>query len=102
MPPKIESGDTTFGASETLASADVPQLPKAIRCDASPQCDSFRDGLGCPHAMSKVEMIDWLTRIRSHRIKLESEPSSPRRKSAAAEAKTARAAVREAREEEEF
>lgn len=101
MPPKIESGDGAFGASDgSAASADVPQLPKAIRCDALPQCDSFRDGLGCPHAMSKVEMIDWLTRIRSHRIKLESEPV--RRKSAATEAKTARAAVREAREEEEF
>lgn len=70
--PKIESGQTAFQPGEPIESADVPQLPKAIQCLSQPQCDSYRQGQGCEHAMSRQELIEWLERLRGHRISVES------------------------------
>jgi hypothetical protein len=81
MPPKIESGQTAFSSGDSEApgsSADVPQLPKPIRCAARPQCESARQGLGCDHAMSRQELVEWLDRIRNHRISIESGPRATR------------------------
>ena len=68
--PRLESGQTVGFTS----SADVPQLPKAIRCPQQPQCDSFKAGSGCDHAMAKADMLQWLETLRRHRISIESAP----------------------------
>jgi len=84
----IESGNTAFkgqvadteAEEQERQSADVPQLPKAIRCSAQPMCDSARLGLGCEHAMSEQELRDWLSRLQAHRLVTE---TAPRRSSSA-------------------
>ena len=76
--PTIDSTDTALKQS-----ADVPQLPKPIRCLEATPCDSWLDGQGCQHAMSEAEIKTWLEMLRGHRIAVESGKSPTPRKSKA-------------------
>lgn len=71
--PTIESGETR--QDNAIASSDVPVLPKAIACRETPQCPSFMAGQGCDHAMSRLEMVDWLAQMRGHRTSVETGAS---------------------------
>jgi len=78
--PKLDSGYDPASPTpvptggDIEQSADVPQLPKPIRCLAQPQCDSARQGLGCEHSMSRTELEEWLSRLRNHRVSVENAP----------------------------
>ena len=66
--PKIEAGGEP-GAQGAAASADVPQLPKQIKCTSGCVTD------GCEHAYSRAELEGWLTKLRQARITIEGSVS---------------------------